>query len=226
MVRVIVLIPAYNEEKFIGEVIRKAREFVDLILVVDDGSKDKTKEIAEYMGAIVLKHENNLGKGDAIKTGLNYIKKNYTSNIIVLMDADCQHDPNDIPKLIKPIVDNDYEVVFGSRMHDTKKMSIQRKLSNHITTKLINFVTGMNLKDTQCGFRALKSEVLNKIDLKTSGFIIESEFIIEAYKRGCKITEVPINVIYGEEKSKISPIKDTLRFIKFILKVIMLYKKT
>lgn len=212
-----ILIPSYNEEKGIGSLIRalKARNLA--VYVVDDGSTDKTASKAESEGAIVIRHEVNKGKGASLREGFGHILKE-DFDAVLLMDADGQHAVEDIDSFSEKMRKTDADVVIGNRMDDTSSMPLSRKHTNRFMSWLISKVSGQRVSDTQCGFRLIKTDVLNKIRLESSNYEIESELIIEAARKGFRIESVPIRTVYRDEKSRINPVLDTLRFIFFISK--------
>ncbi len=212
----ICIIPAYNEEEKVGEVVRKALKHVDDVIVIDDGSLDKTLENSLDAGAIVVRHLKNRGKGAALKTGFKHAL-NLNGDIIITLDADGQHDPQEIPLFIKKINEG-FDVVIGSRFLGEKtKMPLQRVLSNKITTLLLRFF-GVKVSDSQSGFRAFKKEVLKEIKFNSERYIAESEILIETAKKKFRIGEVNIKTTYEGYSSKINPFLDTLQFIWLILK--------
>jgi len=211
------VIPAYNVERMIGGVVSGALGYIKDVIVVDDGSIDDTSKIAEDSGAVVLRHKVNRGKGDALRTGFEYALKNNFTHVITI-DGDGQHDPSDIPKFIEK--SRDYDIVVGAREFRTGKMPPIRILSNNITTSLVSLVTGRNVRDAYCGYRAINADILRKIDLKYGGFMLEPEILIKALKKGYRMDSVPIKTIYGDEKSNIKSAKDTAEFIKMIVKSI------
>lgn len=209
--KLIVVIPAYNEEKTIGKVIREIPRNIgsvdDIkIIVINDGSADQTADIAEAEGALVVSHAANKGLGAAFSNGINEALK-MGADIIVNMDADDQFDANNIPALIKPILDGRVDMVTGSRFKNRQKipnMSIARKMGNRFFIYLINSLTGENFTDTQCGFRAYSREAALKINL-FGGFTYTQEVLLDLLGKGQKIEEVPIKVVYHSgRKSKIS----------------------
>jgi len=195
---IIACIPAYNEEKTIARVIIEAQRYVDKVIVCDDGSKDLTGEIAKRLGADVIRHEKNMGKGAALRDLLTSAKK-YNPSIIVTIDADGQHNPNDIPMLLEPIGKGEADFVIGSRFVEGAKTDAP--LYRRFGLKIINFfnkaTTKSNVKDTQSGFRALTIKALNELcSTESEGFGVESEQITLAIKRGLRIKEVPITIKY------------------------------
>ena len=216
--RVFCVIPAFNEEKYIYDVAKIAKEFVDVVVVVDDGSIDKTFSRAIDSGAVVLRHEENMGKGAALRTGFKYALE-HGADIVVTLDGDMQHDPLEIPKFLEKIREEGVDIVVGSRfLEKVKGMPIQRRLSNFITTKILNKVFKVPVTDSQSGFRAFKRKVLEKITFKDNRYGAETEILIEAKRKGFNIVEVPISVKYENQKSKIRPIRETFSWIWLIIK--------
>ena len=215
-----VLIPAYNEAKTIGNIVKSLRAQGMDVMVVDDCSSDNTSETARQSGAVVLEHKKNCGKGKSLKDGLEYLKdKNYEE--VVFMDGDGQHDSAEVVKFFECARMNNSEMIIGDRMHDVEKMPFVRRMTNVFMSWVISVVSGQKISDSQSGFRYLKMDLLRRLDLKTSNYEIESEMIIEASRAGARVDSMPIKVIYEEEKSKIHPILDTWRFILFIIGVLL-----
>ncbi|MEW6171156.1 MAG: glycosyltransferase family 2 protein [Candidatus Omnitrophota bacterium] len=210
-----ILIPTYNEEKSIGQLIKQIKTQNFDVLVIDDGSKDKTKDIAIKEGAIVLENKINLGKGASLRKGFEYLlSKDY--DLAIIMDGDGQHSPDDINKFILKANDPQIGIVIGNRLLKPKNMPFVRLLTNKLMSVWISKLCKQNIPDSQCGYRLIKKDVLNRIRLKSQNFEIESELLIEAARSGFKIDSVPIASIYQNHKSRINPILDTIRFIKFI----------
>ncbi|HLC56654.1 MAG TPA: glycosyltransferase family 2 protein [Candidatus Nanoarchaeia archaeon] len=210
--KTIALICAYNEEKHIKEIIEKTLKHVPDVLIVNDGSIDNTVNEVKKTKAKIVNHEINKGKGEALKTGFNYCLKNGYENIITL-DGDGQHDPNEIPLLLNKMNEG-YDIVIGTRKRN--KMPIIRKISNTISSNLVSKRANIEIKDSQSGFRVINSEILKNLNLEASNFDLESEILIKAAKKGYKIGNENITTIYADERSKMHPIKDTLRFFKVI----------
>ncbi|CUS77647.1 Glycosyltransferase involved in cell wall bisynthesis [Candidatus Kryptonium thompsonii] len=213
MSNICAVIPAYNAERTIKILIERVKKFIPLedIVVVDDGSTDMTSEIALGCGANVLKHAKNYGKGKALKTGFKFaILKNYDA--VLTLDADLQHDPDEIPKLIDKFSEG-FDIVIGNRMKNLKSMPVERIFSNKMTSFLISLRTGQKIPDSQCGFRLIKRAVIEKISVKSDGFSFESEFLIKALLAGFKVGFVEIKTIYNGERSYIKHFSDTFKFI-------------
>lgn len=214
--KLLAIIPVYNEEKNIDNVINKLKKYIEDILIVDDGSVDGTLRILKNRkNIVILRNDKNKGKGYAIRMGLQYaLKNNY--DLVILMDGDGQHNPAKINKFINK--SKKYDLVIGNRMHNNPNMPIVRyfvnKLDSFIVSKMINF----KIKDVHCGYRTININLAKKLNLKSDKYEIEAEMIINAAKNKAKITNLNIDCIYIGQKSSINPIIDTLRFIKFILK--------
>ena len=199
-------IPAFNEEKNIGKVIISLKKIVNNIIVCDDGSTDLTKEIAEGLGAKVISHKKNMGYGEAIKSIFNEAKKNET-DILVTFDADGQHRSEDIKSLTKPIIDQQAEIVIGSRfLKNETNMPNYRKVGVKVLTKVTNMSIKENLTDSQSGLRAYHKKVLQNINLTDSGMGISTEILIKGHQNKLKIVEVPIKILYGKDTSTHNPV--------------------
>ena len=193
--KIITVIPAYNEEKRIVNVIKDCLKFSAKVIVIDDGSLDSTSNVASATGALVVKHKLNSGKGSAIRTAIN-ILRDYQAEVIVLIDADGQDNPSFIPKLVEPILSGKADLVIGSRFTAGGLAGVPKYkiIGNKILTFFTNLFSGFNyrLKETQCGFRAIRRDTLLNLNLKGAGFEIDSEILLEAFKSKSKIIEVPI----------------------------------
>jgi glycosyltransferase involved in cell wall biosynthesis len=216
---IITIIPSYNEEKTIKKIVHQALSYSD-ILVVDDGSTDHTSKLAVEAGARIIKHEVNLGKGAAIKTGIEKaLDDDY--KVIILMDGDGQHNPKCIPFLASGI--GKAEMVICSRFIDGPPlgMTLMRRLSNKLTTNLLKIITGYQLTDSQCGFRAFSSDVAPFfLKIPYDDYAYESEIIYQASKNGVVIIEKPIPCFYKDEKSYITWI-NVLNYSLFLLKLFL-----
>ncbi|NJE12865.1 glycosyltransferase family 2 protein [Thermococcus sp. LS2] len=204
---ILIAIPAYNEEITIGSVVSLSKKYGD-VLVVDDGSKDRTSEIAQNAGAIVVRHKRNKGKGKALKTAFKYaLSKDY--DVVVCIDADGQHNPEEIPLLLKPILEDEADLVIGSRYLNSayKNIPLYRRLGLWVLNMTTNVASNVKITDSQSGFRALNRRALESLDLSSAGYNVESEMIARLSEKGLRIREVPINVRYDvPNKHKKHPI--------------------
>jgi glycosyltransferase involved in cell wall biosynthesis len=210
-----VLIPSYNEARTIGHLVSELRARDLTVYVVDDGSSDDTAKIAESEGAVVVRHKENRGKGASMREGFRHILKRGFDSVVV-MDGDGQHVVEDIGNFIEKMKETNADIVVGNRMLDTSLMPGLRIHTNRFMSSLISLIAGQNVPDTQSGFRLIKREVLQKIDLESSNYEIESEMIIKAARAGFRIESVPIKTVYKDEKSRINPVVDAFRFIAFL----------
>lgn len=214
-----VLIPSYNEAKTIGPIVSGLKERGLTVYVVDDGSSDDTGKIATSQGAIVITNERNLGKGAALRRGFERVFRE-DGDTVIIMDGDGQHDLDDIPRLIAKAKECPAAgIVIGNRMQDTVSMPRVRILVNKFMSEIMSRMTGQDVPDSQSGFRLIKREVIEKIKLESSNFEIESEMIIKAARAGFRIEFVPVKTVYQDEKSKINPLFDTVRFICLMIRL-------
>ena len=196
---VVVGIPAFNEEKTIARVVLEAQKYAPMVVVCDDGSTDLTAEIAERMGALVVRHEENSGYGAALKSLFKQARE-LNADILVTVDGDGQHDPSEIPRLVKPIEDRTAEVVLGSRFKDaqgTSEMPIYRRLGVKAITKLVNGSGKNNVSDAQSGFRSYSRRALEYLSLCDNGMSASVELLRNIRRSGLKLSEVPISCRYG-----------------------------
>jgi glycosyltransferase involved in cell wall biosynthesis len=220
-------IPAFNEEKTIARVILGAQKHADMVIVCDDGSSDFTGEIAERLGAIVIRHGKNLGYGAALQS-LFQRSKELKADVLVTIDSDGQHDPSEIPTLIKPIEAGTAEVVLGSRFKDvqgTADMPKYRKFGIKLITKLSNGSNGNNVSDAQSGFRAYSKRALECLSLCGTGMSASLEILHSIRKSGLTVHEVPISCKYGRsigvETSTENPISHGVNIIMSIVKIVV-----
>ncbi len=212
--RVAALIPAYREARHIAAVVRATLPHADEVWVVDDGSPDDTAAVAEAAGARLVRHPANLGKGAAIKTGLAALRER-GARFIVLLDGDGQHAAEEIPRFVAA-AEAGAELVVGNRFNDVRTMPVIRRGVNRFMSWRISRACGTPIPDTQCGFRLLARDAVPAMLGETDRFDFETEMLVLAARAGRKIASVPISTIYGEEKSKISPVRDAIRFFKLM----------
>ena len=199
-------IPAFNEEKNIASIIINLKKIATKVIVCDDGSTDSTAMIAKELGAIVIEHHKNQGYGAAIRS--IFLKaKEIESNILVTIDADGQHDVNDIEKILKPIKDDKCDIVIGSRfLDDVQNVPTYRKFGINVITKITNASIKDSLSDSQSGFRAYNKKVIESISPSETGMGVSTEILIKASNKNFKIGEVPIVVSYEGDTSTHNPV--------------------
>ena len=192
------VIPAYNEEITIDAIVRMAMLHAREVIVVDDGSKDRTGELAALAGATVIRIPRNSGKGHALGIGLSTAAMNGCS-IVVCLDADGQHDPADIPRVAQPIIDGKADMVIGSRylnQNSKHQIPMYRRIGQNILTTATNFRNAVRITDSQSGYRAFTKDIVNSFSYSEAGMGIESEMIRNAVNSGARIQEVPILAKY------------------------------
>jgi glycosyltransferase involved in cell wall biosynthesis len=217
--KIIAVIPAYNEENHIMMIVGEAQKYVDHVLVIDDGSADGTSEQAKLAGASVIKHDVNQGKGAAINHAFR-IARELQPMAMVLLDGDGQHDPEEIPSLLEPVLSGEADMVVGSRFLRNNRIPKYRMLGQTVLTLVTNIGTGIRISDTQCGFRSFSQKAINKMSFSESGFAVESEMQFEARQHNLKVAEVPIATNY-DEKVKRSPILHGFGVLVRIISLIM-----
>jgi glycosyltransferase involved in cell wall biosynthesis len=210
--RVVAVIPALNAAGFIAGIVKGTKKQLDAVVVVDDGSRDGTGDLAREAGATVLRHDVNRGKGGALKTGFAWALANGFDAVITL-DADGQHLSTDIPKFIAARQETGADLIIGGRSHLFAQMLPRRRLANRFSAWTISHVSGSRVTDSQSGFRLYSALLLRALELRTDGFDLESEVIVRAGKRRFKIVTIPIDLgfVDGLSTSHYKPLKDTLR---------------
>ena len=214
------VIPAFNEAVHIKGVILGVAEQIPAsnILVIDDGSSDGTVAEAEGMGVDAIRNPVNLGKGATLLKGFGLMTEKPGVEAVFTLDADGQHAPGEISAFIAAYRERKADIVIGSRMADTTGMPALRRFTNWFTSAVISLRAGVRIDDSQSGYRLLRLSMVNKLNLVTRNFDLESEILIKAARLGAVIISVPIATIYGEEKSKINPLVDTWRFLKLVIR--------
>jgi glycosyltransferase involved in cell wall biosynthesis len=220
--KIAAVIPAYNEEKHIGDVVRRTLQTLDHVLVVDDGSQDQTADRAREAGAEVIVHEQNRGKGETIKTGLrHWLDRQF--DFVIILDADGQHRPEEIERFVAVAFSPDApKLVLGNRMNDVSSMPLVRRMVNRWMSGRISAACGQEIPDTQCGFRLLHRQLIPELLGGAARFDYETEMLIVASRKGFQIASVPVSTVYSDEVSSIHPVRDTLRFFKLMRR----YKKS
>ncbi len=211
-----VVIPAYNAENEIPSLLKDILRHIPLeqVIVVDDGSHDRTGSMASSFGATVVRHTSNRGKGAALQSGLKSAFNQPSVDACLMIDADGQHDPEFIPAFWDAYISRGGDLIIGARQLNLKVMPLMRVLSNRITSFLISAKVGQPILDSQCGYRLISRRIFSAIDFESQGFEIESEMVIKANQLGMNIVWVPISTIYNNEKSYIKGFRDTFGFIR------------
>ncbi len=203
---IVACIPAYNEEKTIARVVLSARKYVDKVIVCDDGSRDMTAQIAQSLGAVVVRHSSNKGKGATLRT-LFRTSLEEGAKVIVTLDGDGQHDPAEIPVVVRPITEGNADISIGTRFHGKNVIPLHRVVGNRLLNYLTNFGNEEKLLDTQSGFRAYSRRAIEDIEVKEDGMGVDSQIILDARRNNLKIAESMVSVSYGKETSTHHPIR-------------------
>jgi glycosyltransferase involved in cell wall biosynthesis len=214
--KVCALVPVFNEAATIVAVVRGASACVATVLVVDDGSTDGTAEAAAAAGAEVMRLGRNGGKGTAIRAGLARVFESDATHVL-FMDGDLQHRPQEIPALLAEAAASGAAMVIGERTFVREEMPASRYWANVIGSWALATLMGVDLSDTQSGFRVVRTDVLRQIPLEATGYEFETELVVKLARRGAHIARVPIKAVYGGESSKIRPVRDTTRNIVLAL---------
>ncbi|MFC2038811.1 glycosyltransferase family 2 protein [Chloroflexota bacterium] len=202
--RIIAGLPAYNEESYIGSIVLKTIQYVDEVIVIDDGSTDKTAEIARLAGATVIQHKKNMGYGAGIQTLFTEAKKR-NPDVLVLLDADSQHEPDEIPELIQPIYQG-FDIVIGSREENKEDIPRYRRAGQRVIAYFSHMLSGENVSDSESGFRVFSNKAISTLDMKETGMAISAETIYRAAENGLRITERPISIRYPADGSTLNPV--------------------
>lgn len=222
-VRYDIVIPAYNAHKELPQIIKALEHLSDKpehVFIVDDGStQEYSIPPSDFFKIEVLRLEKNSGKGMALRKGIDLFLKNQ-SPFLLLMDADGQHPVSHIPDFLNIVKEDGYDLLIGNRVKKIGRMPALRIFSNTISSLIVSWVTGQRIADSQCGFRLLKREIVEKLDLQENGFQIETELILKAVKKGYRVGFVPIPTIYNGQKSYIKHLSDTIRFVQIVLREI------
>lgn len=213
---IFVVIPTYNEAKTIGHIVKGLLIKGFRVVVVDDGSRDSTVIEANRYGAELILHSNNVGKGRCIREGFEYVLQE-GCDAVITMDGDGQHDFKEIDKFLDEHKRSGADIVLGNRMNNPRKMPFIRRSTNSFMSFVISLILGKKINDSQCGYRLLSRDAIEKMSLKTAKYEIESEILLEAKRQDLKVSSVEIDSIYQGQSSQINPFLDTLRFMRFII---------
>lgn len=209
--RVVAIVPAYNEAATIGQVVAGLSPAVGDVLVVDDGSTDATGAAAAAAGAQVLRHDGNRGKGHAVRSGLAWARTRPATHVL-LIDGDLQHRPDEAGVLIETAARTGADLVIGTRQFDRDAMPASRYLANRIGSRALSGFVGIPIHDTQCGFRLYRADLLRRLPpLQATGYEIETEMLVKVRRVGGTVVEAPVTAVYGQGKSKLRPVRDTTR---------------
>lgn len=214
-----VCIPAYNEERYIAKVIIGAKRNADIVIVCDDGSNDVTAEIASGLGAYVIRHDRNLGKGSALKSLFEKAKE-LGAEVVVTLDGDGQHDPEEIPLIVEPILKAQADIVNGSRAGNQENIPRYRRFGNRILNYLTVKASHRSLEDSQSGYRAYSKRALETLEVTEQGIGVDSQLVIDAQRKGLKIVEIPISVKYDEHSSTYNPISHALSVVVAVVRTL------
>jgi glycosyltransferase involved in cell wall biosynthesis len=212
--RCAVVVPCLNEARAIDDIVRAVLEHLRQIVVVDDGSSDETAEIARQAGATVLLHEHSLGKGVALRTGFDWAQEQGFSWALA-MDGDGQHTASDIPGFLKEAESGGAEMIIGNRLGDAKAMPGVRRWVNRWMSRRLSSFCGIEIPDSQCGFRMIHLDSWKTLTFSARRFEVESELLVRFAAAGFRIRSVPVQTRYGAETSKIHPIRDTIRWFRW-----------
>lgn len=207
---VIAVIPAYRCAQSIGPVVEGVRRHLEQVVVVDDGSGDSTAEAAAAAGATVVSMAQNRGKGAALRAGISAALA-LEPGAVLLLDGDGQHDPADAPVLIAPWERGEADLVIGSRWAGRAVIPGARYWTNYIGSRVLSWMTGVELFDSQSGYRLLDSGLARRLVLRSRRYAVESEIVIKAVRLGARLTHVPVRTIYGDQPSHFRPVLDTVR---------------
>ncbi len=238
--RVLAASPCFNEQNFIGDVVTRARKYVDQVIVIDDGSTDDTAKVAQAAGAEVIRHEARKGAGAATKSGFQAAKRS-NADILVTLDGDGQHNPEDIPKLLAPIRSNEADLVIGSRFLPPTQQTQQtlrtqgtpqtpipryRKFGINVITWLYNLGSEVKVSDSQSCFRAHSRRLIDAINITEDGFGFSVQVLIQVRRKSFTIKEVPISCLYHPQGSSLNPVVHGLGVAFTVIKLRLLRRIT
>jgi glycosyltransferase involved in cell wall biosynthesis len=204
--RIVVAIPCYNTASFIADIVSKARQYADEVIVIDDGSDDGTAETARLAGASIVTHERNMGYGGAIRSCFIAARRS-NADILVIIDGDAQHDPSELPSMIKPALDGDADIVIGTRFSDIRNnMPGYRRFGIQVINYIYNLGASKKTSDSQSGFRAYTRKALDTIEPTANGMDVSIQTLVVARRKGLRMKDVPITCKYHSGSSTLNPI--------------------
>jgi hypothetical protein len=216
---IVAIVPAYNEERFIASVVFTTRHYATHVIVVDDGSADRTAELAEAAGALVVRMVQNGGKAAALNAGFMAAKE-FKPDVVVCLDGDAQHEPAEIPHLIGPVLAGEADVVIGSRFLEVKsKIPKWRQVGQHTLTAVTNTLSGVHVTDSQSGYRAFSPAAVEALRFRTGGLSLESEMQFLFNSSQLRVTEVPISVKYMDGNKR-NPVVHGLQVLDAMLSLV------
>jgi len=213
--RILIIIPIYNCYSYFLKIVPFLKQLPYDKLIVDDGSEKIPKKIFNLTNFKIIKHTQNKGKGEALKTGFRYAKNNNYTGVFTI-DGDNQHNPMDINNFV-PHLDK-FDLIVGKRNFKSKKMPLIRKTSNYLTSKILSKILNYKIEDAQSGYRYINIKILKNISLETSNYDLENELLIKAIKNNYRVGFIPVKTIYNKSKSNIRGFKDTFKFLKTVVK--------
>jgi glycosyltransferase involved in cell wall biosynthesis len=223
-IKILAIIPAYNEARYIETIVEKTQQYVDRVVVIDDGSTDGTGVIAEAAGAAVVVHECNRGKGAAIRSAFQ-IARSISPEAVVLLDGDGQHDPQEIPLLLEPVLGGKADMVVGSRFLRGNHIPRYRMLGLTVLTLITNIGSGISITDTQSGFRTFSKKAFESMTLQEQGFAVESEMQFCAGELKLRVVEAPIATNY-DDRPKRSPVIHGFSVLIQVVRMCLLRNKS
>jgi glycosyltransferase involved in cell wall biosynthesis len=218
-IMILAAMPAYNEEKYVGSMVLNTRQYVDKVVVVDDGSSDNTVKIARLAGAEVIEHGTNQGYGAAIQSIIAEARKKQP-DVLVILDADAQHNPAEIPSIIKPILENGVDFIIGTRQKQAEKIPFYRRIGQAVILRSVKVLSDDNLTDSECGFRAFSPKAYNIMELKNKGMGVSAESVAEASNKKLVVAQVPVSVTYSKDSSTLNPLRHGLGVFASIISMI------
>ncbi|HXK49304.1 MAG TPA: glycosyltransferase family 2 protein [Clostridiales bacterium] len=218
-----ILIPAYNSARYIDDLFDRLEKMglFDQAIVVNDGSTDDTEDICRERKVEVISHKRNRGKGAALRTGFKYMAENGVEFFITL-DSDLQHDVRYIPEFVKKYEETNADIIVGNRLGDTSTMPVERVFSNRTTSYIVSLLAKQKIPDSQSGYRLIKTAAVKDLVITCDRFEMESELLIKAGRKKLKIDSIPISALYEGAHSSISVFRDTYRFIRLVIRSLLI----